>query len=180
MDKTYSDIPWKKIQEKIVFQNNFITLFNDVIEKPDKKRMDYLKIQSRDFSTVFCETKENKVVLIRQYRYPFGKFSWEFPGGMIDDGENPSECAKREVLEETGYKVLKIEQKLKSHPNANSNAWGYSFLATVEKKTEQKLDESEFILVKEFERNEVKQLIVNGDFIHGPSLLCWLIGTSKF
>ena len=46
--------------------------------------------------------KRDKVVLIRQYRYPLGGYCYEFPAGLVEDGEDMLEAAKREMFEETG------------------------------------------------------------------------------
>ncbi len=178
MQKPLHDVKWNTINENIVFQNKYITLFNDIVEKPDQKQINFLKMQTKDFATVFCKTKDNKIVLVRQYRYAFEDFSWECPGGVVDNGENPFDCAKREVLEETGYQVLDLKEVLKCHPNAYSTAWAYTFIATVEKSGPQHLDDNEFILVKEFDPEEVQKLIENHQFIHAPSIICWLMSNS--
>lgn len=179
MQIPYHDVQWHTVKENIVFQNKYLTLFNDIVEKPDKNHINFLKIQTKNYSTVWCKTKQNNIVLVRQYRYAFESFSWECPGGIVDDGENPQECAMREVLEETGYRIIDIKQVLKSHPNAYSTAWAYTFIATVEKVGEQHLDDNEYILVKEFTQEQFKELIKTEDFTHGPSLTCWLISSSN-
>ena len=167
------DIKWKTIKENVVFSNKYLTLYNDLVEKPDKEQISFLKMQTKGYCTVFCKTKEKNIVLVRQYRYAYEKFSWECPGGIIEEGENPRECAEREVREETGYRVLDIKLAFKSHPNAYSTAWAYIFIATVEKAGEQHLDENEYILVDEITEQKLQELIKNEDFIHGPSLTCW-------
>ncbi len=43
-----------------------------------------------------------KIVMIRQYRYPIGDYLYELPAGLVDDGETPEEAAVREMKEETG------------------------------------------------------------------------------
>ena len=175
MDKSLNDIAWKQIKENVVFQNKYLTLQNDLVERPDEAQINFLKIKTTDYATVFCITNENKVVLVKQYRYAFESFSWECPGGILEDGEKADESAKREVLEETGYRVLSIKQVLKSHPNAYSTAWAYTFLATVEKFGEQNLDDNEFISVKEFDLQTIPELINKGEMIHNPSLTCWFM-----
>ena len=50
---------------------------------------------------VYGEQKD-KVVLIRQYRYPLGGFVYEFPAGLVEEGEDMMEAAIREMYEETG------------------------------------------------------------------------------
>ena len=174
MHENPHSVKWKTISENITFQNNYLTLHNNLVELPNKNQINYLKIITRNFSTVLCITNDNKIVLIRQYRYAFDDFSWECPGGLIEDNEDPHECAIREVLEETGYRVLNIEQMLKYHPNALSSAWSFTFIAKVEKYSQQNLDDNEFILVKEFDFDEVDNLITKFEFIHGPSLIAWL------
>lgn len=51
---------------------------------------------------------DGKVVMIKQLRYPFGKFMLELPAGKLDDNEDPLNCAYRELAEETGYKSNNI------------------------------------------------------------------------
>ena len=51
--------------------------------------------------------EKNRILLVRQYRLPAGRFLWELPAGKIDDGENALQAAKRELGEETGIKAKK-------------------------------------------------------------------------
>ena len=48
--------------------------------------------------------KKDKLVLIRQYRYPLGDYVYEFPAGLVEPGENPQEAGVREFYEETGLR----------------------------------------------------------------------------
>ncbi len=45
---------------------------------------------------------DNKIVLVRQYRYPVGSYVYEFPAGLVEPGESVQEAAVREMFEETG------------------------------------------------------------------------------
>lgn len=55
------------------------------------------------------EDKEVKVVFIKQFRYAVNNFIYDLPAGLIEDGENPEVCARREVSEEVGGTVLKLD-----------------------------------------------------------------------
>lgn len=48
---------------------------------------------------------DERIVLVKQFRYPFGKFLFELPAGKLDFNEDPLKCAKRELIEETGYRT---------------------------------------------------------------------------
>ena len=50
----------------------------------------------------------DSVVLIKQYRYAIGATIWEIPAGRLEPGENPEDCALRELEEEVGYKATEI------------------------------------------------------------------------
>lgn len=50
----------------------------------------------------------DKILLVKQYRYALQEDTWEIPAGKLEEGENPQECALREIEEETGYQALNI------------------------------------------------------------------------
>ena len=64
---------------------------------------------------VYGEQKD-KVVLIRQYRYPLGSYCYEFPAGLVEDGEDMLEAAIREMYEETGLTFTPVEAGSYSRP----------------------------------------------------------------
>lgn len=64
---------------------------------------EFYYIDSRDWVIVVAKTPLNELILIRQFRWGSDELSWEFPGGIIDDGEDPVEAGLRELQEETGY-----------------------------------------------------------------------------
>ncbi len=49
--------------------------------------------------------EKRRILLVRQYRLPAEKYLWELPAGRLDPGEKPLQAAKRELVEETGYKA---------------------------------------------------------------------------
>ena len=60
--------------------------------------------------------KKDKVVLIRQYRYPIGGYVYEFPAGLVEPGEDLLQSGIREMMEETGLTFTPVEADYYSKP----------------------------------------------------------------
>lgn len=82
----------------------------DELELPDGTVVpDYYVRESAGFVIVFPVTHDERIVLVRQYRYGSDAIHLELPAGGLHDGEDPRECAARELLEETGYEAPQLE-----------------------------------------------------------------------
>lgn len=73
-----------------------------------RRREDKLKLYTKDIQAEgvviypICKEEPDKIIMIRQYRYPLDDYLYELPAGLIDAGETPSQAAVREMKEETG------------------------------------------------------------------------------
>ena len=54
-------------------------------------------------SAIVPLSKDNQVLLLRQYRHAIGGYLWEIPAGTLNQAEDPLACARRELAEETGF-----------------------------------------------------------------------------
>ncbi len=61
---------------------------------------------------VLAEPEPGKILLERVWRYPVGEPLLEIPAGTLEPGEDPAECAVRELAEETGYRAARVEPML--------------------------------------------------------------------
>lgn len=74
-----------------------------------------------DGVVIFAADDQDRIVLIRQYRYPVGRFVYELPAGLVEPGEDPRQAAVRELFEETGLTLTPVED----------HGWGRPFYTTV-------------------------------------------------
>lgn len=72
--------------------------------KPDL----YHAVSQTDYVAVVARTPDGRIPIVRQYRPALETFTWELPAGMLDKGEQPVDCCRRELLEETGFPALKV------------------------------------------------------------------------
>jgi ADP-ribose pyrophosphatase len=93
----------RTLDSRLVFEGVFLKLFVDQVRSADGHQgtREYLRHPGAVMIIPLLDAEH--VLLERQFRYPLGRSIVEFPAGKIDAGEPPFECARRELLEETGY-----------------------------------------------------------------------------
>jgi ADP-ribose pyrophosphatase len=116
---------------------------------------------------------KDKIVLIREFRFPINKEIWEIPAGKLDRGEKPEIGAKRELKEETGYEAKELKKIGEFYLSPGySTEYMYLFLARGLKKGEQSLDKGEKIKeVKIFSRKEVLKMIKSRKIVDAKTIL---------
>lgn len=119
-----------------------------------------------------------KVILVRQYRFPARRCLWELPAGTLEKGESPSACARRELIEETGYAAGQIRKinEFYTCPGFCTEKI-HLFIACKLRFTSQKLDPDEKIEYKIFTRRQIRHLIENSGIIDAKTiigLMLWL------
>jgi 8-oxo-dGTP pyrophosphatase MutT (NUDIX family) len=169
---------WEMVEERVVFRNQFVCVRNDLVRRPDDKIVEYAVIENRSYSATVCMDSQNRLVMVNQFRYPWSQFSWEFPSGLLEPGEEAVDCAAREIQEETGYKVEEIQRMYEYYPTGLGSGLAHMFFARVKERGKQMLDAGESIEVGVFSPVEVEQMITDGLVFHGSTLLGWLMARS--
>jgi ADP-ribose pyrophosphatase len=78
----------------------------ETVELPDGRRIpDYYQLEMPSFACIITETTDGLIIVYRQYRHGTRRVGLVFPGGHLDDGEDPQAAARRELLEETGFEA---------------------------------------------------------------------------
>ncbi|HEX7647581.1 MAG TPA: NUDIX hydrolase [Noviherbaspirillum sp.] len=135
-----------KVDGDIAYEGHFLKVQRDTVRLPDGKTSKREYIRHPGAVVVLPVFDDGSILLERQFRYPLNDVFIEYPAGKIDPNEDPLECAKRELQEETGYTARDWQFVCTIH-----NAIAYSdehldiFLARGLTAGESKLDEGEFL-----------------------------------
>ena len=154
--------PWK-VLETSYFRPRFRM---DRVELANGNLLDATIFEFRSWANIVALTKTGEVVLVRQYRHGVREVLLEFPGGVVEDGEDPLEGAKRELLEETGYTASQWVEVGRLYPNpALQTNTLYCYLALdAVKVSGQSLDAGEDIEIHLMPLDELIELAKRGEF----------------
>ncbi|MEW2357652.1 NUDIX hydrolase [Spirillospora sp. NPDC029432] len=96
----------RKLSSRVVYENRWMTVREDEIERLDGSRGIYGVVDKSDFALVI-PAENGGFHMVEEYRYPIGRRTWNFPQGSYPDGRtgDPEDLARRELAEETGFRA---------------------------------------------------------------------------
>ncbi len=95
----------KLLKRNRLYQGKVFNLIVDDVEYPSGRRSIREVAEHPGGAVALAVFPDERIILIKQHRYPFDEFIWELPAGKLDKGEDPLHCAQRELAEETGYQA---------------------------------------------------------------------------
>ena len=98
----------KQKKSQIIYDGKILTLKKDEVELPNGTTSFREIVSHSGGSAILC-VKDNKVLLVKQFRYAYNSCIWEIPAGKLNVGEDPKETARRELEEECGIIADKLE-----------------------------------------------------------------------
>jgi ADP-ribose pyrophosphatase len=153
---------WQEISSEQVFQKYSTKIEKIIYKLPDGKESDFYIQKAGDVVCVMALTRDNMVIMAKQYRPGPNEILSELPGGSVDAGEDPTKAIERELREETGYKGT-VQFVTICFDDAYSTRKRYCFVATeCEKVAEPKTGETEFVELELMSLNDFRNLLRTG------------------
>ncbi|EEI90890.1 NUDIX hydrolase [Sphingobacterium spiritivorum] len=167
---------WKLLASEYIIKRPWATLRVDKMELPNGNiKEEYYVLEYPTWVNMIGITKDQKILFVRQYRHGADQIMVELPAGVVEEGEDPRDAARRELLEETGFAFEGIEEicKLYANPATSGNLTYTYILQGGVKVQEQELDNSEDIEVVEMTIEEAKTFLFEnklGQALHTAAL----------
>jgi ADP-ribose pyrophosphatase len=101
--------PEERVSSETVFEGKLLTVRRDTVRLPNGKTTEREVVEHSEVVAILPVLDDGRIVMVRQYREAVGKALLEIPAGGVDEGETAEQAARREMIEETGYRVGRLE-----------------------------------------------------------------------
>lgn len=167
---------WKRIDSKKVYDNPWMTVYEDHVINPGGGRNQYGHVHFKNAAIAVVPIDEAGYTwLVGQDRYTLGEYSWEVPMGGSPLGEDRLATAHRELKEETGLSAAVMTELMKVHlSNSITDEVGYLFLAENLTEGAADLEETENITTHRLPFDEAVEMVMDGEITDALSCLALL------
>jgi len=167
------------MKKKKIYEGKILGLsvYDGVIEGRKVKRE---MIEHRGAAAMLAFDEDNKVILVKQHRFPHG-YVLEIPAGTLEKGEKPLKCAFRELEEETGYRAKKMTSLITYYPSIGYNTEViHCFVASGLKKiADLSLDDDEILSVVKIDLKKLLGMIKTGKIQDSKTICAVLTYAAK-
>ena len=155
----------------IVYHGKVFKLIRENVTLENGTTTDVEFIEHPGATAVIPFLDDNRIVLLKQYRHALKKHIWEIPAGTLDPQEEIISCARRELIEETGYSATQWHKLGEITPVPGySDERIHIFLATELQPADQNLDEDEVIQVQVVDFLKAIEMIGDGEIQDAKSI----------
>jgi ADP-ribose pyrophosphatase len=105
MPLSTQELEEKPLERETVYRGSIITVHRDTVMLPVGRQASRDVVEHGGAVAVVATDDANRLLLVRQWRHPVDRALWEICAGGLEDDEDPLECAKRELAEETGFRA---------------------------------------------------------------------------
>lgn len=170
----------KKITSELIYEGRILNVRRDTVTT--KKGSSTREIVEHNGAVAMVAiTDEDKILMVRQYRYACHDAVLEIPAGKIDRGEtDPLRAAVRELKEETGYTANRIKYLGKINPSVGySQEVIYLYAMWELEPGEQDLDEDEVLDVLEYPFDEACHMAAGGELIDAKTIAALMMARQQ-
>lgn len=109
LDRRRDELRTKVYGERTLYDNKWVRLTLVDIEPPDRQRFEHHVVRLQTVALAVVLDEADRVLMLWRHRFVADEWGWELPGGIVDPGEPAEATARREVEEETGWRVGSME-----------------------------------------------------------------------
>jgi len=175
------DLAEKTIGSKPIYQGRVVNLRVDTVELPNGRTSTREVIEHKGAVAIVPMLDRETVILVKQFRQAVGRVLLEIPAGSLEIGEEPGDCARRELAEEIGYHSQKLTELFSSYlsPGYSSEKL-HTYLAEELRRDVQKTDSDEFIEVVTIHLRDAVNMITSGEIVDAKSICGLLLASRLF
>ena len=158
------DYTEKTLEREEIFRGKIVYLHRDAVRLPDGSESVREVVEHPGGVTVIPVDSDGTVYCVRQYRYPYGEHLLETPAGKLEPGEDPLECAVRELSEETGFTAENYVYLGALYPSPGyCRETIHIYLATGLTPGSVHLDAGEFLDVERYALDELADMVMKNE-----------------
>ncbi len=163
---------YKTVRSERIYEGKILEVYKDEIKMPDGDTAMREVVEKHNASAIVPVDNDGNIIMVRQYRHPARDLVLEIPAGTFEDGEDPYECASRELEEEIGYKAEGL-----TYINWTYASVGicteriYLYIADRLTRGVQKLDKDEFIDVEKYSLEDAMSMIFDGTITDSKTVM---------
>lgn len=166
------DFTEKTIASKEIYNGRILKFKIDTVELPNGEIAERELIEHPGGVGVVAVDEEMNVFMVEQFRKPYERNLLEIPAGKLDKNEDIEICGRRELEEEVGCVAERFEYLGKCYPTVGyTNEITHIYLATGLERTEQRLDEDEFLNVYKIPISEMIDRIMNNEISDAKTVM---------
>ena len=161
----------RTLHTELVYKGRVVNLRVDTVELPSGRKTKREIVEHGECVAIVAIDAQDNVILVRQFRKPVERSLLEVPAGGVDPGEEPSDCACRELKEETGYLAQDLEYLGGFYTSPGfCTEYMHLFLATGLEPGERAPEEDENIEVIPIPLSQIPELITSGEICDAKSI----------
>ena len=164
------------VERKLVYSGRIVDLIVDKIEVNGREAIREV-VKHPGGVVILVESEDGRIPFVKQIRYPLGKPLLELPAGKLDPGEEPSQCAARELEEETGIRPAHLNHVYSFYPSPGFCTELLHLYHTDRfERTASNFDQDEQIEVEYHSLEDALEMCRKGEILDGKTILAlhWL------